>query len=66
MRKEAMKREREAIDSEFQLALTSDENRKRQIINTSLVKDCPLQSFGWGNKKSLKPKKVLVTKSMSC
>ena len=58
LRKEAMTREREAIDSEFKLVLNNDECRKEQIIATAVRKGCPLNAFAWGNADTLKPKNV--------
>ena len=53
MKKEAMQREREAVDSEFQMSLPSDYCRKEQIFG-SLAKDKhPMTKFMWGNLTSL-------------
>ena len=53
MNKSAMEREREAVDSEFQMALVSDTNRKCQIYGSLAKKDHPMGKFMWGNKQSL-------------
>ena len=53
MLKTAMEREREAVDSEFQMALPSDYNRKQQIFGGLAKKDHPMGTFMWGNKESL-------------
>ena len=53
MKKDAMQREREAVDSEFQMNLPSDYARKQQIFG-SLAKDQhPMKKFMWGNLSSL-------------
>ena len=50
-----MQREREAVDSEFEMALPADSNRKQQLFG-SLAKDGhPMAKFMWGNLKSLVP-----------
>lgn len=49
----SMKREKEAIDSEFQMALPSDSCRKQQLF-ASLAKDGhPMTNFTWGNSSTL-------------
>ncbi len=59
MRQDSMTREREAIDNEFKLAMANDSNRKRQVlIAEAAKKGCPIRSFAWGNRLSLKPKNV--------
>jgi len=50
----SMQREREAVDSEFQMALPSDYNRMAQIYG-GLAAGHPMSKFMWGNKKSLSP-----------
>ncbi|CAH0554760.1 unnamed protein product [Brassicogethes aeneus] len=49
MKKEAMSREREAIESEFQMALPSDSSRKEQLFCSMAKEGCPVNSFSWGN-----------------
>lgn len=54
LRKEAMTREREAIESEFQMVLPSDSYRREQLI-CSLAKDNnPAKKFTWGNLTTLR------------
>ena len=53
MLQSAMEREREAVDSEYQMALPSDYNRKLQIYGTTAKDKHPMGKFGWGNKESL-------------
>ena len=54
-----MGREREAVDSEFEMALPSDYNRMGQIFG-SLAKDKhPMGKFMWGNTASLTGNKVV-------
>ena len=55
MKKEAMQREREAVDSEFQMALPSDDNRISQIFGSLATDGHPMGIFMWGNIASLKP-----------
>ncbi|XP_018577073.1 nardilysin [Anoplophora glabripennis] len=54
MKKEAMGREREAIDSEFQMALPSDDMPKEQLLCSLANPNSPVNSFGWGNLKTLR------------
>ena len=56
MKKEAMTRERMAVDSEFQQAKPSDSDRKQQLLGY-LAKDPnnPMAKFMWGNLESLSP-----------
>lgn len=54
MKKGAMTREREAIDSEFQMALPSDSSRKEQLLFSLAKPNSPVNSFSWGNLKTLK------------
>ncbi|XP_059475438.1 nardilysin-like isoform X2 [Neocloeon triangulifer] len=53
LKKEAMQREREAIESEFNLALPSDYHRKKQLLGTLAKKNHPAAKFAWGNVKTL-------------
>ncbi|XP_064292725.1 nardilysin-like isoform X2 [Plodia interpunctella] len=54
MLKEAMQREREAIESEFALATPSDTNRKDQLLSSLFPEGHPARTFTWGNIRSLK------------
>ncbi|KAM3963851.1 nardilysin [Aphomia sociella] len=54
MKKEAMQREREAIESEFSLATPSDSNRKDQLLSSLFPKGHPMRTFTWGNLRSLR------------
>ncbi|KYN37807.1 Nardilysin [Trachymyrmex septentrionalis] len=49
MKKDAITREREAVESEFQLALPCDENRKEQLFSSFARNDHPANKFIWGN-----------------
>ena len=55
MKKEAMQREREAVDSEFQMALPSDDNRVAQVFGGLARPGHPMTKFMWGNLASLSP-----------
>ena len=50
-----MEREREAVDSEFQMALPSDFNRKELLFGSLAKAGHPMTKFMWGNHKSLTP-----------
>nr|XP_012135647.1 PREDICTED: nardilysin-like [Megachile rotundata] len=54
MKKDAITREREAVESEFQMALPSDENRKEQLFSSFAKQDHPAKKFGWGNLVTLR------------
>ncbi|KAL4712331.1 hypothetical protein ACJJTC_001492 [Scirpophaga incertulas] len=54
MLKEAMQREREAIESEFSLASPSDTNRQDQLLASLFPKGHPARTFTWGNLRSLR------------
>ncbi|XP_028157648.1 nardilysin-like isoform X4 [Ostrinia furnacalis] len=54
MRKEAMQREREAIESEFAIAHPSDSNRKDQLLSSTFPAGHPARTFTWGNLQSLR------------
>lgn len=54
MLKDAVEREREAIESEFQLSLKSDGVRSYQLLLSLAADDYPHNNFIWGNLKSLK------------
>lgn len=49
MKRGAMTREREAIESEFQIALPSDSARKEQLLGSLAKNGSPINSFLWGN-----------------
>ena len=54
MKRDAMQREREAVDSEFQMSLPSDGCRKQQLMGSIAAKPGhPLGNFMWGNLESL-------------
>ncbi|CAG5044107.1 unnamed protein product [Parnassius apollo] len=54
MMKDAMQREREAIESEFAIASPSDSNRKDQLLSSLFPEGHPARTFTWGNLRSLK------------
>jgi len=55
MKKDAMEREREAVDSEFQMALPSDSCKRLQLMGSvAATPGHPVGKFLWGNKESLK------------
>ncbi|CAG9829034.1 unnamed protein product [Diabrotica balteata] len=54
MKKGAMTREREAIESEFQMALPSDPHRREQLLLQLAKPESPVNAFGWGNLKTLR------------
>uniref|UniRef100_A0A6P7FSM8 Nardilysin-like n=1 Tax=Diabrotica virgifera virgifera TaxID=50390 RepID=A0A6P7FSM8_DIAVI len=55
LKEDALTREREAVDSEFQMALPNDEWRKWQLLMRTAKKGtCVQVSFPWGNLKTLK------------
>ena len=54
MKKEAMTRERDAVESEFQQTLHDDEARRDQLLASLATKSFPHATFAWGNNKSLK------------
>ena len=53
-----MQREREAVDSEYQMALPSDDNRILQIFGGLAKPGHPMKKFMWGNLSSLKPEGI--------
>eukprot|EP00095_Tigriopus_kingsejongensis_P008652 maker-scaffold537_size144400-snap-gene-0.25 protein:Tk08652 transcript:maker-scaffold537_size144400-snap-gene-0.25-mRNA-1 annotation:"PREDICTED: nardilysin-like" len=57
MKSNAMCREREAVDSEFEMALPSDSSRVQQIFATLAKSGHPMGKFMWGNSKSLQSPK---------
>lgn len=54
LQKESMVREREAVDSEFDLATSSDSARIEQLIGTFASEENPAMKFMWGNSLTLK------------
>ncbi|XP_037935683.1 nardilysin [Teleopsis dalmanni] len=54
MKKEAMTRERDAVDSEFDQTQNDDEARRDQLLASLANEGFPHGKFAWGNKKSLK------------
>ena len=58
MKKDAMQREREAVDSEFQMSLPSDSCRKEQIFGSLAKEGHPMAKFMWGNLNSLQMAKL--------
>ncbi|XP_072378295.1 nardilysin-like [Diabrotica undecimpunctata] len=55
LKEDALTREREAVDSEFQMALPNDEWRKGQLLMRTAKTGTPVHvSFPWGNSKTLK------------
>uniref|UniRef100_A0A1A9W6A1 Nardilysin n=1 Tax=Glossina brevipalpis TaxID=37001 RepID=A0A1A9W6A1_9MUSC len=54
MLKEAMTRERNSVESEFQQTLHDDEARRDQLLASLANKNFPHNTFTWGNLKSLK------------
>uniref|UniRef100_A0A2P2I0K1 Nardilysin-like n=1 Tax=Hirondellea gigas TaxID=1518452 RepID=A0A2P2I0K1_9CRUS len=53
MKKNAMERERNAVDSEFIMALPSDSNREQQLLISLVPEGHPASIFTWGNAASL-------------
>ncbi|EFN65226.1 Nardilysin [Camponotus floridanus] len=49
MKKDAITREREAVESEFQSALPYDDNRKEQLFSSFARDGHPANKFIWGN-----------------
>ena len=58
MKQECMERERKAVDSEFEMALPSDSNRKEQMFGSLATEGHPMAKFMWGNLSSLQPSDV--------
>ncbi|XP_055389188.1 nardilysin isoform X2 [Condylostylus longicornis] len=55
MKKEAITRERDAVESEFQQSLQDDEQRRSQILASEMGNSShPCSIFTWGNSKTLK------------
>ncbi|KAL3267873.1 hypothetical protein HHI36_007014 [Cryptolaemus montrouzieri] len=49
MRESSMTREREAVESEFQIILPNDSYREAQLLCSLAKPDSPVNSFLWGN-----------------
>lgn len=56
MKKNAMDRERKAVDSEFTMALPNDENREQQLLSSLAPSGHPIGAFSWGSADSLSGK----------
>ncbi|CAL7942606.1 unnamed protein product [Xylocopa violacea] len=54
MKKDAITREREAVESEFQMALPSDFSRKEQLFCSFARPNHPATKFSWGNLVTLR------------
>ncbi|CAL8284270.1 unnamed protein product [Lota lota] len=54
MIRDAVDREVEAVDSEYQLAKPSDSHRKEMLFGSLAKPGHPMGKFGWGNAQSLK------------
>nr|XP_056710677.1 nardilysin-like [Euleptes europaea] len=54
MIKDAIHREIEAVDSEYQLAKPSDENRREMLLGSLSKPGHPMRKFFWGNAETLK------------
>lgn len=54
MKKDAITREREAVESEFQMALPSDFCRKEQLFSSFARSNHPATKFCWGNLVTLR------------
>uniref|UniRef100_A0AAV2JGU6 Nardilysin n=1 Tax=Knipowitschia caucasica TaxID=637954 RepID=A0AAV2JGU6_KNICA len=62
MIRDAIDREVEAVDSEYQLAKPSDSHRKEMLFGSLAKADHPMGKFCWGNAQTLKlePKKQKI------
>ncbi|XP_072544674.1 nardilysin isoform X2 [Salminus brasiliensis] len=62
MIKDAIEREVEAVDSEYQLAKPSDSHRKEMLFGSLAKPNHPMGKFFWGNAETLKtePKKKKI------
>ncbi|XP_044727404.1 nardilysin-like [Chrysoperla carnea] len=49
LKRDAMNRERIAVDSEFQMAFQSDSDRREQLLLSCAPPDHPVNTFTWGN-----------------
>ena len=54
MLKEAMTRERETVDSEFEIKKTDDATRNAEVVSSIGQTNHPSSIFTWGNLKTLK------------
>ena len=54
MLKEAMTREREAVESEFSSKMNGEDVRRDQLLSSLVCPEHPGSIFGWGNLKTLK------------
>uniref|UniRef100_A0A8C7NMH5 Nardilysin a (N-arginine dibasic convertase) n=1 Tax=Oncorhynchus mykiss TaxID=8022 RepID=A0A8C7NMH5_ONCMY len=68
MIRDAIDREVEAVDSEYQLAKPSDSHRKEMLFGSLAKPGHPMGKFGWGNAQTLKTeprkKKINVYKRL--
>lgn len=55
LKKEAMQKEREIVDSEFQMGMTSDVRKTNQLFRSLANDNHPMKKFGCGNLTTLKP-----------
>ncbi|XP_046397980.1 nardilysin [Ischnura elegans] len=56
MKQESIAREREAVESEFQMSITSDTHRKQQLLCSLAEEGSPISKFPWGDNRTLTPK----------
>ncbi|EFN75483.1 Nardilysin [Harpegnathos saltator] len=54
MKRDSITREREAVESEFQMALPSDTNKKLQLQSSFACDNHPVRKFSWGNMTTLR------------
>jgi nardilysin len=66
MRADAVDREKQAVESEFQLAVMSDNARLQQLFCATAkpLDEHPFRTFSWGNAESLSPPGVDVVKEL--
>ncbi|XP_071442701.1 nardilysin-like [Hetaerina americana] len=55
MKQESIAREREAVESEFQMSITSDTHRKQQLYCSLAEEGSPISKFPWGDNRTLSP-----------
>ena len=56
LKKDAMQREREAVDSEFEMGKNDDFRKSHRLFCLLSEPNHPIQNFGCGNLQTLKPK----------
>ncbi|XP_032680712.1 nardilysin-like isoform X2 [Odontomachus brunneus] len=54
MKRDAITRERKAVESEFQMDLPVDRNKKMQLLNSFACDGHPARKFSWGNMTTLR------------